>query len=179
MCAGCPNFFIYICSSQILTLITITTRIPPPSGTTSLPTGPAHIQSNMDQKESIGPRPKPTSGETLFTWIHYLTKVVQLFRDSNSWYKYPFRSYPRLQHDDPSKPATYRWTTQSLWFADPAMPSHVPNIITPIYQCGLLWIVSNISAWLSQHSSGRSRQLSENHNVQIIQLRRSEILNIY
>ena len=52
--------------------------------------------------------------------------------------------------------AAYSKTTRSPLFTDPAMPldhPHVLNVITPLYQCELLCIVANISAWRSQQSS--------------------------
>ena len=42
-------------------------------------------------------------------------------------------------------------------FMDPPMPPdhrHILNIVTPLYQCSLLWIMADISAWRSQQSSG-------------------------
>ena len=49
-------------------------------------------------------RPERRSGLTLPTWILYLTEVVQFSENFSKQYKDPFRSYPRLRHEDPPKP---------------------------------------------------------------------------
>jgi len=53
--------------------------------------------------------------------------------------------------------AGYNWAPWSPRFADSVMlPDHpqVSNVTTPQHQCELLWIVTDISIWHSQQSSG-------------------------
>jgi len=64
-------------SSQILTLIKITTCVPPPGRIASLRASPDHKQANMAKEQSLGSRPQTASDQTSFTSIHYSSRDVR------------------------------------------------------------------------------------------------------
>ena len=103
-----------MCSGRILTLIKITTHVPPPGGIISLPAAQLTYKPNMGPKRKLRASPRATSGQTLLTRIHYLARAMQLSGASNNQYKDPFRSNPRLWHEDPPKPATHALLTVML-----------------------------------------------------------------
>ena len=80
-----------------------------------------------------------------------LNRTCTTLQDANNHYKdpflsvwSPFQSHPILRHKnilELATPATSSWIAWSLWFTDPSMlldHPHVLNIVTPLYQCGLL-----------------------------------------
>jgi len=122
------------------------------------------------QEKSLGhmsPRRKPRALPRAHIWSDIthsdplLNRNCTTLRDANNQYKdpsyqynNPSRSHPRLRslllprylQLDSAVPAIHLATL-------PDHP-HVLNIVTPLYQCRLLWIATKISAWWSQQSSG-------------------------
>jgi len=66
--------------------------------------------------------------------------------------------------------ATYNWIARFPRFTDQTTLSdhlHVLNAVTFLYQCGQIWMVTDISVWLSYNQATRSGRLQGDHNVWI------------
>ena len=122
---------------------------------TLLPAGPVCLQAQFGSK-------KEASGLVLS--LHYSGATYPEPQLNRSRAVLQDSSYRRLAPEPLQLPtrrpfkacrsyAGYSWTARSSRFVNPVMlPDHlhVQNVTTPLHQCGLLWIVTDISAWLSQ-----------------------------
>jgi len=151
------------CSGQILTFIKIMTRVQTFGDSASLLAGLAHLQARHRPKR----KPQALPWAHISSGITYpgplLTRSCTTLRDAINQYKDPLLPV-QWPFPEPLKAltlrfsgacyysVTYSWTIRSPRFTDPATLTdhpHVLNIVTPLLQCGQLWIVTNISAWRS------------------------------